>query len=186
MTLVRLALAGAVVAAAYSILPPVGIWFVPLLFLCVLVADAVFGIATAERKFRWAGRHVLITGGSEGLGLAVARVLLEKEDVAAVTLVARSAKKLEAARAQLAEVGKGAVHVASADVQDEAGLAAALASAEAAAGARVSVFVSCAGLAIPKYFEDLTKQDIDTTIGVNLLGTVNCARAFLCRPLCWL
>ena len=57
---------------------------------------------------------------------------------------------------------------------------------EAAAGARVSVFVSCAGLAIPKYFEDLTKQDIDTTIGVNLLGTVNCARAFLCRSLCWL
>ena len=49
-----------------------------------------------------AGEHVLITGGSSGIGLAFAKSLVERN--ANVTLVARDAAKLAAAASSLREL----------------------------------------------------------------------------------
>lgn len=50
-------------------------------------------------RVKLAGRHVLITGGSTGIGLAVARACMLQN--ATVTLVARTQSKLEAAQKEL-------------------------------------------------------------------------------------
>jgi NAD(P)-dependent dehydrogenase (short-subunit alcohol dehydrogenase family) len=52
------------------------------------------GGSTVQRPF--AGKHVLITGGSEGLGLSLAKALAAQG--AALTLVARTPAKLHSAR----------------------------------------------------------------------------------------
>jgi NADP-dependent 3-hydroxy acid dehydrogenase YdfG len=62
-------------------------------------------------------RHVVITGGSAGIGLALARQFLRRG--ARVTLIARTASKLHEARAALSEeFGPKSVYVQAADVGD--------------------------------------------------------------------
>lgn len=69
--------------------------------------------ATASRN---AGTCALVTGGSQGIGFAVARQLVE-EGCKAITLVGRSAEKGAAAVRKLEELGAEALFV-SADVSD--------------------------------------------------------------------
>jgi 3-dehydrosphinganine reductase len=64
------------------------------------------------------GAHVLVTGGSSGIGLAVARQVLGRG--ARVSIVARDETRLGAARSELASVAGDPARVASAsaDVAD--------------------------------------------------------------------
>ncbi len=71
------------------------------------------------------GKHALVTGGSEGIGLAVARELVLRG--ARVSLVARTQAKLDRAAEQLGAAAAGQlgsaaagppVHMAAADVTD--------------------------------------------------------------------
>lgn len=68
-----------------------------------------------SRRYRLSGRVVLITGGSRGLGLALARQFLRRR--AKVALVARNPEALERARQLLA--GQGTVFVRPCDLRDE-------------------------------------------------------------------
>ena len=61
------------------------------------------GASPSKKLDFYAGKHVLITGGSEGLGLSIAKLAAERG--ARVTLVARTLKKLEAARDAVEHVG---------------------------------------------------------------------------------
>src|SRR5690349_23811122 len=85
-----------------------------------LAASAMAGIAFGywaikqTRRFNLSGRTVLITGGSRGLGLALARVFLRRG--AKVALLAREVETLERARQLLA--GKGRVMVRACDLRD--------------------------------------------------------------------
>jgi hypothetical protein len=76
---------------------------------------------TSSKQKRLAGQHVLITGGSAGIGLALARLYAAAG--CNVSLVARSRERLDVAKAQLLAVPlqapqRGAVQVFSADVTD--------------------------------------------------------------------
>ena len=62
------------------------------------------------------GKVALVTGGSDGIGLATARLLAQRG--ATVAICARREDKLEAARAEIAAIGKVEVH--KLDVSDEA------------------------------------------------------------------
>jgi NAD(P)-dependent dehydrogenase (short-subunit alcohol dehydrogenase family) len=101
------------------------------------------------------GRHVLITGASEGVGAELAKLLVPAG--ARVTLVSRTAPKLRAAEAAaLAALPPGApaaapggrprTLVAPADVTDEAALRAAVAAAVDEMG-DVDILLTCAGAA---------------------------------------
>jgi 3-dehydrosphinganine reductase len=115
-------------------------------------------------------QHVLITGGSSGIGLALA--LRAVAAGARVSLVARDAGKLAAARAAVG----GATFTARADVAVEAELLAALAAAEQAHGP-VDVLIAAAGVARPGYFEAVPVAVFERTMAVNYFGTLYALKA---------
>ena len=117
-----------------------------------------------------AGSHVLITGGSSGIGLATA--VLAARSGARVSLVARDARRLEAAAA---EVGPGTVS-AAADVTDPAAVVAAVAAATEQHGS-VDVLITSAGGAHPGYFAELDDDVFRTQMDVDYFGTLHALRA---------
>ncbi len=101
-------------------------------------------------------QHVLITGGSKGIGLACAQAFLAEG--ARVTLVARQIQALEEARAQLLKNHPQAkVHIVSADLTLADAALSALDQAEAALGP-VEVLVNSAGAARRTPLGELTPQ----------------------------
>lgn len=115
-------------------------------------------------------QHVLITGGSSGIGLALARGAAAAG--AKLSLVARDAVKLEAARAALrAERPEAAVVVATADVAVQAEVLAALVEAERTHGP-VDVLITSAGVARPGYFDEVPVEVFERTMAVNYFGTL--------------
>src|SRR5947207_9059585 len=79
---------------------------------------ALWSAAMARLESHFAGKHVLVTGGSKGIGLAVARRLVELG--AGVTLVARGEERLAAAADELRRSPRRArVRTLVLDVSDE-------------------------------------------------------------------
>jgi 3-dehydrosphinganine reductase len=115
-------------------------------------------------------QHVLITGGSSGIGLALAHRAAAAG--ARVSLVARDAGKLATARAAVG----GATFTATADVAVEADVLAALAAAERAHGP-VDVLIASAGMAQPGYFADVPTAVFERTMAVNYFGTLYALKA---------
>ena len=102
-----------------------------------------------------ADKHILITGGSKGIGLACAQAFLAEG--ARVSLVSRDAGNLARAREQLGGVGSERLHTHAADLRDAPSALAALDAAEAALGP-VQVLVNSAGAARRTPAAELTPQ----------------------------
>jgi len=100
------------------------------------------------------GRHVLVTGGSKGIGYACAEAFCREG--ARVTLVARNGDGIAAALARLAGQGLAGLGVV-ADLADAADALRAVDEAQRAAGP-IDVLVNCAGAARRTPFEELTPQ----------------------------
>ena len=120
-------------------------------------------------------KHVLITGGSEGIGLALAEQCGRRG--AAVSIVARSQSKLDRAAAHLKRLSIECA-TASADVADSDALLTAIAHLEERT-APVDIVVACAGYAIPGYVESQSADEYRREMEVNYLGTVHAVKAVL-------
>ena len=120
-------------------------------------------------------QHVVITGGSSGIGLALAHQAAAAG--ARISLVARDATKLAAAQAAIQSQQPGAeVVIARADVAVEAEVLAALAAAEKVHGP-VDVLITSAGVARPGYFEEIPVEVFERTMAVNFFGTLYAIKA---------
>jgi len=117
--------------------------------------------------------HVLVTGGSSGIGLETARLAAGRG--ARVSLLARRPDGLDEAATSLRAAG-GQVAVAAADVSDAGQVGAAVSSLTAALGP-VDIAICSAGQARPGYFQELDADLFRTMMDVNYFGTVNVARA---------
>jgi NAD(P)-dependent dehydrogenase (short-subunit alcohol dehydrogenase family) len=103
----------------------------------------------------------LVTGGSSGIGLAIARMLHEEGH--ALTLAARQVERLEAAAREL-EAASFAV-----DVRDEEACAA-LVAAHVERHGGLEVLVNCAGVGIAGRIGDMSAKHFDLQQAVNLRG----------------
>jgi len=127
-----------------------------------------------RRLFDLTGRVALVTGGNSGIGRAIALALARAG--ARAILVARREPDLDASVQAFADEGFEA-HALAADLSDRAAVAALPARAALAAGAP-DILVNAAGVNIRKPFPELTDDDWDATIALNLTAPFLLSRAF--------
>ena len=108
-------------------------------------------------------QSALVTGGSSGIGLAIARAL--RDDGYELTLASRTAGKVEAAAAELD------AHAVAADVSREEDCER-LVAAHAERFGGLDVLVNSAGIGIGGRIEDLQAKHADLQLGVNLRGLI--------------
>jgi 3-dehydrosphinganine reductase len=121
------------------------------------------------------GGHAIVTGGSSGIGLAVARDLGRRG--VKLTLLARGRQRLDSAAAELSAAGCQ-VGTASVDVADQTAVDQAIQSAVAARGP-CDYLVASAGLTQPGYFERLPIEVFRDLMEVNYFGVLHSIRAVL-------
>ena len=120
-----------------------------------------------------AGEHALVIGGSEGIGFASARTLLENG--AKVTIVSRNPEKLARAADQLeTAVGRPVRHFAADITQtyDVAKLTDWLRSDDSDGGPRLDILVSAVGGSQRALFEELTDDAWLANYEFNVLSAV--------------
>ena len=121
----------------------------------------------------WENKFVLVTGGSAGLGRAVAQQLLERK--ANVVIVGRDNERLEKARRELAHLG-GNITTAQADITRQEDVARLFAN-HVKSGGNLDCLINCAGRSMRKGVREATVEDFTQLMEINLLGTVRCTQA---------
>ena len=122
------------------------------------------------------GKIALITGGSRGIGAAIAQRLAADGAHVAITYT----KGAEAAAAVVKEIeraGRKAIAM-QADATDASAVEAAVDKTVATFG-RLDVLVNNAGTAIPKPFEETTLEEMDRVIDINVRGVFVATQAAL-------
>ncbi|XP_076629300.1 3-ketodihydrosphingosine reductase isoform X1 [Colletes latitarsis] len=143
-----------------------------------------------SRYFFWRARlktvnnkHVVVTGGSSGIGKCVA--ITAAKYGAHVTIIARDVQKLEAARNEIVHVCKNKdtqkIEYLSLDVgEDYETVEKALSDLERTMGP-IYMLVNCAGTAICGKIEDTRVADLKKMIHINFLGSYYCTKAVVQR-----
>ncbi len=121
-----------------------------------------------------AGRVALVTGASRGIGRAIAISLAEAGASVAVNYLSR-APEAEEVVDLIRALGRGAIAVA-ADVSRAGDVADLFGRARSELGP-VEILVNNAGVGLVRTIDDLTEQDFDTTIAVNLKSAFLCTQA---------
>jgi 3-oxoacyl-[acyl-carrier protein] reductase len=122
------------------------------------------------------GHVAVVTGGSRGIGAAIAVALAEAGAAVAVNYRER-ADEANAVVAKITGMGGRAIAVA-ADVSQSAGVASMVDRAASELGP-IDILVNNAGIAIVRGIDDLTEDDFDRTITVNLKSAFLCTQAVL-------
>jgi NAD(P)-dependent dehydrogenase (short-subunit alcohol dehydrogenase family) len=122
-----------------------------------------------------AERAALITGGSSGIGLAIARAL--GEDGYGLTVAARRPEKLDLAADELRDGGLDVHAVAANMTQEEAVVGAVREHADRFG--RLDVLVNSAGIGIGQPMHEITTKYLDMQLGVNLRATIIATRESL-------
>jgi 3-oxoacyl-[acyl-carrier protein] reductase len=122
------------------------------------------------------GKIALVTGGSRGIGAAIAKRLAADGAAVAITY----AKDANAASTVVKAIEKngGKAIAIQAEAADANAVKNAVEKAVAAFGG-IDVLVNDAGTAIPKKFEDTTLEELDRVININFRGTMVATQAAL-------
>jgi 3-oxoacyl-[acyl-carrier protein] reductase len=124
------------------------------------------------------GKSALVTGGSRGIGAAIAKRLAA--DGASVAITFTKGERAAADVVNAIEIAGGRAIAIQADAADARAVKVAVDRTVAAFG-KLDVFVNNAGTAIPKPFEETTQEEIDRVIDINLRGLFIATQAALKR-----
>jgi 3-oxoacyl-[acyl-carrier protein] reductase len=122
------------------------------------------------------GKIALVTGGSRGIGAAIAKRLAADGADVSITYT----KGADAAASVVTEIeraGQKAIAI-QADAADADAVNAAVEKTVATYG-RLDILVNSAGTAIPKTFEETTLEEMDRVIDINVRGTFVATQAAL-------
>lgn len=122
------------------------------------------------------GKIALVTGGSRGIGAAIAKRLAADGASVAITYT----KGADAAASVVKEIerGGGKALAIQADAADADAVKAAVEKTVATFG-RLDVLVNNAGVAIPRKFEDAPLDELDRVFNINVRGTLVATQAAL-------
>ncbi|TIC88873.1 3-oxoacyl-ACP reductase FabG [Nocardioides sp. GY 10113] len=126
--------------------------------------------------FDLADVRVLVTGGSRGIGLGIARVFARAG--ASIAITARTAEPLEKAARTLEELGAWKVSIVAGEIADRTSAHAVVEEAAAALGG-LDVLCANAGIFPEARLAMMTDEELDTVLGVNVKGTVYAVQAAL-------
>ncbi|MBL8293173.1 MAG: SDR family oxidoreductase [Bryobacterales bacterium] len=129
-----------------------------------------------EKIFDLTGKVALVTGGSKGLGKAMARVYAEHG--ANIMICSRNAEELTAAAAEIGDGLSVRVEWMTADLSQR-GHAQRLADETLQRLRRVDVLVNNAGSNIPQRADQITDEAWDRIVELNLSGVMRLTRALL-------
>ena len=127
-------------------------------------------------KLDLTGHTALVTGGSRGIGAAIALTLAEAGASVAVNYRER-ATEANAVVAEIKDSG-GRATATAADVSQAPAVAKMVDHVASTLGP-IDILVNNAGIALPRGIDDLTESDFDATIAVNLKSAFLCTQAVL-------
>lgn len=120
------------------------------------------------------GRRVIVTGGSSGIGLAIARRCVEEG--AKVVITGRDEGKLSRAKACTKNIEILVWDVSKVSEAEEK-----IQEAERLLDGRIDAFVNNAGISIRQAASALTSDVWDAVLGINLSGAIFAAKAICTR-----
>ena len=126
-------------------------------------------------RFSLAGKNAVVTGGSRGIGRAIALGLAQAgADV--VFTYREKREEADAVAAQISKIGRRALALPM-DVTERTSVEAA--ARDARAFGRISILVNNAGINKPTDFDKVEDADWDAILATNLKGPFICAQVFL-------
>ncbi|XP_061197886.1 3-ketodihydrosphingosine reductase-like isoform X2 [Saccostrea echinata] len=144
-----------------------------LLFIIFIISKII-----SPKRINIQGKHVLITGGSSGIGKALAIEAVRHG--ANVTIIARNEKRLEEAKQEIESHIKdksSQVFAVSVDITKDADkVKKAVSKAEKDLGP-ITILINNAGSAIAGRFEETSIEQFQRMIDLNFLGSVNVTKA---------
>ena len=124
-------------------------------------------------------KHAIVTGGSSGIGKAVAKLIAA--DGSNVSIIARNLEKLNSAQQEIAEFAinpEQKILSFVADVAENEQVVKAINQAIASSGTP-DLLITSAGIAIPDHFENLSLDVFEKTMQVNYFGSLYAVKAVL-------
>ena len=133
-----------------------------------LLLGAAAGVALGRprKRYSFRGRSVIITGGSRGLGLELARQLGAQQ--ARLTLIARDLMELKRAERELTAMG-AEVLIISCDIRQQKEVVEAVARTVTAMG-RVDVLINNAGIIQVGPMDEMSLEDFEDAMAVHFFG----------------
>ena len=149
-----------------------------------IILIPIFVAYFSRNCFNLKNKHVLITGGSSGIGLETAKEYIKND--ANITIVARNINKLKEGANLLKEyshsIGKSHVKILyySLDVSSsENEVNQTIQRAISEMGRNVDVLVNCAGISLANEFHLTSASDFQKLYQVNVIGSVMVTKAVL-------
>jgi NAD(P)-dependent dehydrogenase (short-subunit alcohol dehydrogenase family) len=122
------------------------------------------------------GKNAIITGGSDGIGLAAA-ISLSKEG-ANVAILARTQGKLDSAVKEIQKESKGKVIAISTDVRDESSVVTSIKKVREELG-KIDILVNNAGTSSAYPLEEMTNEQLTEDLNLKVYGAIYCARSVI-------
>jgi len=145
----------------------------------IILDKCYIRILILEIQYLWGRRRfmdkvVLITGGSSGIGKAIAKSFLTEG--AKVMISGRSDARCSKAVGELKDIGKGEIDYIQGDVSKPSDAEKMVHETVEKYG-RIDILVNNAGIYLEKRAEETTEEEWDQVIDINLKGVFLCSKA---------